>query len=82
MYVFKIFLGFAHHLASIHGHLHTPDWRTIGVNPSIGRPPGFPHGAQFFHHQHPHFPPHMLATTLDRLDRPGLRSINGEHIHS
>ncbi|CAD7091551.1 unnamed protein product [Hermetia illucens] len=69
--------GFAHHLAGMHGHIHAPDWRALGANPGIGRPAGgFPHGAQFFHHQHAPFPPHMLATTLDR---PGLRSISENH---
>ncbi|XP_055847007.1 segmentation protein Runt [Episyrphus balteatus] len=70
--------GFAHHLAGMHGHLHAPDWRSLGANPALGRP-GFPHGAAFFHHQHPGFPPHVLANTLERLDRPGIRSISENH---
>ncbi|XP_055389870.1 putative uncharacterized protein DDB_G0286901 [Condylostylus longicornis] len=71
--------GFAHHLAGVHNHLHGHDWRMLGGNPAgIGRPPGFPH-APFFHHQHPPIPPHILANTLDRLDRPGLRNFNENH---
>lgn len=60
-----LFAGFHHfglpgHLAA--GH----EWRTLANRP------GFP-PAPFFHHQPPHFPPHMLA--LDRVERAGGLSI-------
>ncbi|XP_017490620.1 PREDICTED: uncharacterized protein LOC108378823 [Rhagoletis zephyria] len=87
-YLSKIFLlslplflpGFAHHLVGMHSHLHAPDWRALSAvgNPAALARPGFPHGAPFFHHQHPAFQAHSIAGSLERH---GLRSINDSHHH-
>ncbi|XP_053948857.1 segmentation protein Runt [Anastrepha ludens] len=74
------FPGFAHHLVGMHSHLHAPDWRALSAvgNPAALVRPGFPHGAPFFHHQHPAFQAHSIAGSLDRH---GLRSLNDSHHH-
>lgn len=57
----------------MHSHLHAPDWRALS-NPAALARPGFPHGAAFFHHQHPAFQAHNIA---GNLERHGLRALNG-----
>ncbi|XP_054087381.1 rhoGEF domain-containing protein gxcJ isoform X2 [Zeugodacus cucurbitae] len=72
--------GFAHHLVGMHSHLHAPDWRALSAvsNPAALARPGFPHGAPFFHHQHPAFQAHNIA---GNLERHGLRALNDTHPH-
>ncbi|XP_011177199.2 segmentation protein Runt isoform X1 [Zeugodacus cucurbitae] len=74
------FPGFAHHLVGMHSHLHAPDWRALSAvsNPAALARPGFPHGAPFFHHQHPAFQAHNIA---GNLERHGLRALNDTHPH-
>lgn len=74
------FPGFAHHLVGMHSHLHAPDWRALSAvsNPGALARPGFPHGAPFFHHQHPAFQAHNIA---GNLERHGLRALNDTHPH-
>ncbi|XP_049311192.1 uncharacterized protein LOC105226986 [Bactrocera dorsalis] len=69
------FPGFAHHLVGMHSHLHAPDWRALS-NPAALARPAFPHGAAFFHHQHPAFQAHNIA---GNLERHGLRALNETH---